>query len=107
MIRKSRGRNGGRKKGSPNKITSEQRQWINDFLNQQREDFEECWSVTPPDKRVGYYLKMMEFVCPRPQQITLDGEIKQLENLLSTAPQAAIDAIAEKIYQLNQMHNES
>lgn len=102
-----RQRLGGRQKGTPNHTTAEQRQWLNKFLTDQRADFVECYELVPPEKRCNLYLKAMEFLVPRPQQITLDGEIKALENLLQTAPQQAIEQIAEKIYQLNQMHNES
>ncbi|NCC74184.1 MAG: hypothetical protein EOM06_12385 [Sphingobacteriia bacterium] len=71
-----------------------------------RSDFLECWNLTDPDRRVGYYLKLMEFVIPKPSSITVDMELKQLENLLSKAPQQAIDQIAEKLNELHEQNNE-
>ena len=97
----------GRPKGIPNQITAEQRQWLNKFLTDQRQDFVECYELVPPDKRCSLYLKAMEYILPRPQQVTIDTEIKQLENLLQSAPDQFIEKIADKIFELNKQANES
>lgn len=98
---------GGRQKGTPNAVTAEQRQWLNKFLTDQRADFVECYEVMAPEKRCQLYLKAMEYILPRPQSITIDTEIKQLEALLQQAPDQFIEKIADKIYELNKQANES
>lgn len=67
---------GGREQGTPNKTTSDLRDRISNFLNENWEQVEKDFKVLEPEKRVILFEKLMQFVVPRLQNITIPVEPK-------------------------------
>lgn len=60
---------GGRGQGTPNLITKELRERINDFLNENWEQIEKDFKTLEPEKRVMLFEKLLQFTLPRLQTI--------------------------------------
>lgn len=82
---------GGREQGTPNKLTSDLRERISDFLNDNWEQVEQDFKEIEPEKRIAMFEKLLQYTLPRLQatQLTmperemtddeLDREIYRLE----------------------------
>jgi len=55
---------GGRKKGTPNKITGDLKEWVSDLLNENRRQFEEDLRGLLPVERVKILSGMFNYVMP-------------------------------------------
>lgn len=102
----------GRPKGSPNRSTTELKQWISELINNNREQFETDLQAVDPDKRLALLEKLFQYVVPKMQTITveqqLQAEYAELEKLLHMAPDEAVEAIAQRILNLkNQTYETS
>ena len=83
-----RGRLGGRKAGTPNKVTKELKEFISSFLEGHREDFEESFNlIEDPEKRCAIYLGLIPYAAPKlssveykdkSQKQTLDDELDEI-----------------------------
>jgi|GEM_PF-201000 len=95
---------GGRKKGTPNKITGDLREWLSGFLNGNREQLEKDFAALEPDERILAFSRLLGYVIPKQQAMTVEAqteaEFKQLQRLLADVPDEAAALIAEKILQL-------
>ena len=60
---------GGRSQGTPNLLTKELRERINDFLNENWPQIEKDFMTLEPDKRVILFEKLLQFTLPRLQTI--------------------------------------
>jgi hypothetical protein len=67
---------GGRKKGTPNKVSSDLRNRIKLFLDNNFEQLEKDISELQPADRVRFLIKLMEFVVPKQQNMQLSGQDK-------------------------------
>lgn len=97
----------GRPKGSQNKTTCETKQWITNFIDGHREQFENDFEQMEPEKRVAIFEKLMSYVVPKQTQVDINQEFKQLEMLLLKAPEKAIEAISLKIIELHNKNSEN
>lgn len=61
-----KGRLGGRAKGTPNKTTSDLREWINDLINANRERIEADITSLAPLDRLRVLEKFVGYVLPKP-----------------------------------------
>ena len=59
------GRFGGRQKGTPNKATNSQKEWIKQFLSENREQIAEDWKKLSPKDRWIMYEKLTQYVVPK------------------------------------------
>lgn len=76
---------GGRPKGSTNKITTELRERINDFLSENWEQIEKDFLVLEPDKRVLLFEKLLSYTLPKMQSVQMRAEFTDSEKIdLST-----------------------
>lgn len=83
-----RGRLGGRKAGTPNKVTKEHREAISAFIEKRWKDFEEAFdAIDDPEKRCSLMLGLLPFVAPklssvdykeRGKQQTLQDELDEI-----------------------------
>ena len=70
-----KGRQGGRQKGTPNKMTKERRELISKFLDESFEDFKLAFSkITDPYKKCCIYTDLIPFTTPKLQSIELKEE---------------------------------
>lgn len=101
-----RGRLGGRKKGTPNKMTGELKDWISDVLDNNRRQFEEDLKMLLPFERVRVLSSMFGYVIPKQQSLTIqqliDKDTQSLINFFKEAPDDAIDQIAAKVLELQE-----
>ena len=62
----------GRTPGTPNKVTTELRQWVSNLIDSNREQIEKDLMSVEPDKRLVMLEKLMQYVLPKQQQIVED-----------------------------------
>ena len=101
-------KSGGRKAGTPNKSTQDMRAWINEFLNDNREQVIEDMAKLEPYQRVQMFEKLLSFAVPKQQSLSVEAavqaEYNAIEKLLNDLPDRAIELITEKILMLNQLN---
>lgn len=99
---------GGRKAGTPNKVTGTVKEWIASIIDGNRQQFEDDLKDLEPGERVKVISNLLQYVTPKMQSISpdemLDAEYRKLEELLENAPDEAINEIVERI---NRLKNES
>lgn len=105
-----RGRLGGRKKGTPNKITGDLKEWVSDLLNENRRQFESDLRELLPVERVKILSGLFNYVMPKQQSLSIeeqiDNETEVLTRLLSEAPEETIDKIAERVVALQELNKQ-
>lgn len=71
------GRVGGRKKGTPNKITAEFREMIKKFTADNYKNFIDDWTkITDKEKKCRIYIEMVKFVLPSLSSVSLENNVK-------------------------------
>lgn len=74
---KKRTKHGGRKKGTPNKVTKDLRGWLVDVLNDHRDTIQtDLMAIVEPEKRLMIFEKLMQYVIPKQQAVR--AEITQM-----------------------------
>lgn len=105
-----RGRLGGRKKGTPNKITGDLKSWVSDLLNNNRRQFEEDLRELLPTERVKILSGLFNYVIPKQSSISIEEQVEAetqvLTRLLNEAPDEAIDKIAERVLALQELNKQ-
>ncbi|KAB2836066.1 MAG: hypothetical protein F9K49_02555 [Caedimonadaceae bacterium] len=85
---------GGRKKGSPNKITQTTKQWVTSLIDKNRKQIEADLLAMKPAERVAAIEKLMAYVVPkassnmnlsfdRLDETQLDEIVNELKNQLN------------------------
>jgi len=92
---------GGRKHGTPNKVTKDLKEWITKIITSQQATIEKDFKTLEAKDRIMLFEKLLSYVVPRKQSIDVSQEYKELERLLNTLPDEAIEAISNKIIHLN------
>ena len=100
-----RGRLGGRQPGSQNKVTKDLKEWITKIITSQQATIEKDFEALEAKDRIMLFEKLLAYVVPRRQSIDVSQEYKELERLLNTLPDEAIEAISNKIINLNKENN--
>ena len=99
-----KGRMGGRKVGTPNKVSGTVKEWIASIIDGNREQFEKDLEKLEPGERVRIISNLLQYVTPKMQSISpaemLEAEYRKLEELLESAPDEAIDEIVERVKRL-------
>lgn len=65
---------GGRKSATPNKLTADLRERINDFLTDNWEQVENDFKNLEPEKRVLLFEKLLQYSLPRMQATQITGK---------------------------------
>lgn len=101
---------GGRKKGTPNKVSRDLRGWIFEVLEAGKDAFVQNLSMTEPKDFCKVYLGLMGYVMPKMVAVTAEearrAEYNELEALFDRLPDEAIERIAEKVLILEEQSNE-
>lgn len=99
-----KGRMGGRKAGTPNKVTGTVKEWITSIIDGNRKQFEDDLEKLEPGERVRVISNLLQYVTPKMQSISpaemLEAEYRKLEELLESAPDEAINEIVERVKRL-------
>lgn len=102
--RKGTEKTGGRKAGTPNKVTGTVKEWISAVIDGNREQFEKDLEKLEPGERVRIISNLLQYVMPKMQSSSpaeiLEAEYKKLEELLESAPDEAINEIVERVKRL-------
>lgn len=103
-----RGRLGGRQKGTPNKTSTEGRNFVCEILNGNKDKLKRELSKLHGESYVRCITNLMGYYVPKLQSISLDEQINQqtesqlnyLERLITENPSLAVEAIARKMLEL-------
>jgi len=99
--RKGTEKTGGRKAGTPNKVSGTVKEWIASIIDGNRKQFEDDLEKLEPGERVRVISNLLQYVTPKMQNSSpaeiLEAEYKKLEELLENAPDEAINKIVERI----------
>lgn len=68
----------GRPKGKPNKVTQDLRQWINNFIDDNREQVQKDWKALEPKDRLVMFERLLKYALPTLQATSLDIDLEQL-----------------------------
>jgi len=71
---------GGRQSGTPNKVTTDLRQWVNDVLNKNQKQFERDLKKLEPQQRVTILEKMLVYALPKMQSVEAKIDLNQLSD---------------------------
>ena len=100
----------GRPKGTPNKVTTDLRKWVDELLHDKRQLFIDDLGKLDPYQRTQMFEKLMQHVLPKQAAITVEGQIQAefaaIERLLNNAPDEAVNAITERLMKLNQLNKQ-
>ena len=69
---------GGRPKGKPNKITLTLRDWINEFIDYNREQIQADWQALEPKDRLLMFEKLLKYALPSLQATSLTTDFEKL-----------------------------
>jgi hypothetical protein len=83
----------GRPIGTPNKSTSTLRDWITDFLEENKDKVREDWLLLEPKDRIVLFEKLLKYSLPTLQSTTLSTEFEsmtdsELDRLISELKRA-------------------
>jgi hypothetical protein len=92
---------GGRQPGSPNKVTSEIKEWLTTLINENKPQFEKNLKNLEPEKHVQLIEKLLAYIVPKPQNLDIQIEYRELERLLERTPEKYIEKISAKLIELN------
>jgi uncharacterized protein (UPF0305 family) len=73
-----KGKFGGRKKGTPNKLTSSVREWLSELIDKNREQIERDIEQLDPKDRLQVLERLMQYVIPKQQAVRADVDFSQL-----------------------------
>lgn len=80
----------GRPKGAKNKLNSELRERISDFLNNNWENIESDFQQLEPEKKIAFFEKLLQYSVPKLQNTVHDTKIdfsgysdSELSNLIN------------------------
>lgn len=94
-----RGRMGGRKKGTPNKVTGTVKEWLADLIDRNREQIEEDLRQLEPRERLAVLEKFMQYIVPKPKtelSVTSDRQQEPVIDL-SMVPDDVICEMADRL----------
>jgi len=87
---------GGRPKGTPNRITAELRDWISYFIHDNKEKIQEDFDSLTPRDRVVLFEKLLKYALPVLQTTTLQTDFErmtdtQLDHIIEDLKQTVHD----------------
>ena len=101
----------GRPKGTPNKVTADLKTWINALISKNLTRLEKDLKGLEPKERIQIFEKLMQYVVPRQQSISVEAQIQaeyaELEKLIERMPDEAVEAVTQRLIKLNQMNKTS
>ena len=62
---------GGRKKGTPNKLNGNMKEWLNKFLLENREQIKKDFMLLQPKERLFLYEKLLAYIIPKANNVDI------------------------------------
>lgn len=98
---------GGRAKGTPNKVTSSLRSFLLSLINDNREQIERDLLDLQPYQRLCIIERFICYVIPKISQDTyIEMEYKEIDKLIDSLSDEAIDKISSKILEIQKWTKE-
>ena len=92
---------GGRQQGTPNRVTSNVKEWITSIINDNRVQFEKDLETLEAVERVRVISNLLQYVTPKMQSVSpvelMEAEYQKLSEMLDSAPEEAHKEIAERV----------
>ena len=85
----------GRPKGIPNKVTTDLREWITNFLENNREQIQQDWKGLEPKDRIVLFEKLLKYALPTLQATSLITDFERLTD-------EQLDDVIESLKNCNQ-----
>lgn len=99
----------GRPAGTPNKVTSATKDWILAIIEENKERIRADLESMDSETRVRAVFSLLNFVTPKQQSISIEEQAKIEEDalfaFLENAPEEAINAIAERVLELQRRNS--
>lgn len=97
-------KSGGRKRGTPNKVTSDLKTWVASILDGGREKFVADLGALPPPDYIRVFTGLLNYALPKmvatsPDEV-LRKEKEMMQELLLGLPEEAIDRVAKRLHEL-------
>lgn len=96
----------GRPAGTPNKATTATKDWIVALIEENKDLIRDDLKNMDSTSRVRAVFSLLNFITPKQQSISIEEQAKIEEDallaFLEKAPEEAINAIAEKVLELQQ-----
>jgi len=80
MRKKGNPKTGGRVAGTPNKVTTDLRKWINDLLDKNRLQFENDLKKLEPQQRVTIIERMLGYAIPKMSSVEAQIDFNKLSD---------------------------
>jgi len=101
----------GRPAGTPNRITSDLRNWIENLISKNLTLIETDLKKLEPKDRLIILERFLQYTIPKQQSISVEAQIQAeyeaIELLLDKAPEQAIDEITTRLIKLNKLNKKS
>ena len=98
---------GGRKKGTPNKVTADIKHRIKQFIENEFDDVVVGFGKLEARDKVALFERFLSYAVPKMAQVDITtqvaAEYAELERLLRNAPDDAVTAIVKKIEELKEI----
>lgn len=99
----------GRPKGTPNKVTTDLRAWVNDILSNGKERFNEYLEQLAPDEYIRTFTALLNYVLPKMASTTPDDilrkEKEMLQELILSLPEEMVDRVTKRLYDIQKREN--
>ena len=110
MKKKGQPKTGGRTAGTPNRVTGDLRQWIDNLLNKNLPRIEKDLEILDSKDRLVIFERLLQYSIPKQQSISveaqIEAEIAAIEKLLNNMPDEAINELTERLIKLNQLNKQ-
>ena len=73
-----KGRMGGRRKGTPNKVTGTVKEWLAALIDENRAQIEADLKQLEPRERLAMLEKFMQYIVPKPKTLSVTGDGREL-----------------------------
>lgn len=104
-----RGRIGGRVKGTPNKVNATLKEFIENVIDNNREQIIADMQELEHYQRLLFIERLVGYVLPKQAAVDIQNQIeaeyKALERLIDDAPDEFIDRITDKVLKLQEERN--
>lgn len=107
--RKGTEKTGGRKKGTPNKISGTVKEWISSIIDKNRNKFEEDLELLEPGERVRVISSLLNYVAPKQAPSSPGEELRKeremLYDLLMDLPDEFVHRVSDRLNKLEKSDN--
>jgi hypothetical protein len=71
---------GGRPKGSPNRITAELRDWISSFIHDNKEQIQKDFDSLEPKEKIMMFEKLLKYALPALQATSITTDFERMSD---------------------------